>query len=65
MVPALEGVDCETADQWMQRQVRVGVLPLGPDPAQQCLEGDDPSGVEREHAQQFVLGGGELDLLPA
>ena len=44
-------------------QVRIGVLVLGPDPAQQRVEGHDPARVEREHAQQLVLGGGQVDRL--
>ena len=42
----------------------VAVAPPGPDPVQQRLGGRDPSGVEREGAEQLVLGGGELDLAP-
>ena len=35
----------------------------GPDPAQQRVAGHDPTRVEREHAQQLVLGDGERDRL--
>ena len=41
------------------------VLAPAPDPAQERVVGHDPSGVEREHAQQLVLGGGERTGLPA
>ena len=46
-------------------EVRAGGLRLGADPPQQPLEGHDPSRVEREHAQQFVLRGGQVDRLAA
>ena len=42
-------------------EVRVGALALGPNPAQQGIEGHDQSRVEREHRQQLVLGGGRVD----
>ena len=43
--------------------VRTGVLALVPDPALQRVERHHPSRVEREHAQQLVLGRSEVDRL--
>ena len=44
--------------------LRIAVAPLGPDPFQQHQGGRDPSGVEREDAQQLEFSGGEFDVAP-
>ena len=44
-------------------QVGVGIFAPSPDPEEQRVEGHDASRVEREHAQQLVLGGREVDHL--